>query len=186
MTVGGPFERVPVPKHFNWNLWQGQTPDMPYLAERSHYTFRWWRGLFRWSNDRLGAHHIDIAQWAVNSFLLRSLAKQSFPTLLMGIRYRSISIPRFDTKTSCFDDQRHGRNGSCSRERKAGYLLIAEVSRESRSMIWRRIRFPREKFNGLWIRQSDATERSGSWMRLSITCAISLIASNLRSPISDI
>ncbi|MFM8286256.1 MAG: Gfo/Idh/MocA family protein, partial [Planctomycetaceae bacterium] len=38
---GGPFEPQPVPRHFQWNLWQGQTPDVPYLPERSHYTFRW-------------------------------------------------------------------------------------------------------------------------------------------------
>src|SRR5205823_5127824 len=29
--VGGPFEVQPVPKHFNWNLWQGPTPDVPYI-----------------------------------------------------------------------------------------------------------------------------------------------------------
>ena len=40
--VGGPFMRRPVPGALNWNLWQGQTPDVPYLEERSHYKFRWW------------------------------------------------------------------------------------------------------------------------------------------------
>ncbi len=65
--TGGPFKTAPVPGHFNWNLWQGQTPDVPYVPERAHYTFRWW---YEYSGGKMtdwGAHHIDIAQWAINS-----------------------------------------------------------------------------------------------------------------------
>jgi predicted dehydrogenase len=61
--TGGPFQASSVPKHFNWNLWQGQTPDVAYLAERAHYTFRWW---YEYSGGQMtdwGAHHVDIAQW---------------------------------------------------------------------------------------------------------------------------
>ncbi|MFO0885664.1 MAG: Gfo/Idh/MocA family oxidoreductase [Pirellulales bacterium] len=32
-STGGPFSPQPVPKHFNWDLWQGQTPDVPYIPE---------------------------------------------------------------------------------------------------------------------------------------------------------
>ncbi len=60
---GGPFTTTPVPNHFNWNLWQGQTPDVPYLAERSHYTFRWWYEYSGGEMTDTGAHHLDIAQW---------------------------------------------------------------------------------------------------------------------------
>ena len=49
-------------EHFNWNLWQGQTTDVPYLAERSHYTFRWWLDYSGGQMAELGAHRIDIAQ----------------------------------------------------------------------------------------------------------------------------
>jgi myo-inositol 2-dehydrogenase / D-chiro-inositol 1-dehydrogenase len=55
------------PAHLNWNLWQGQTPDVPYIEERSHYTFRWW---YEYSGGQMtdwGAHHIDIAHWAIHS-----------------------------------------------------------------------------------------------------------------------
>jgi myo-inositol 2-dehydrogenase/D-chiro-inositol 1-dehydrogenase len=61
--TGGPFPTAPVPAHFNWDLWQGQTPDVPYIAERTHYTFRWW---YEYSGGQMtdwGAHHVDIAQW---------------------------------------------------------------------------------------------------------------------------
>jgi len=62
--TGGPFEVQPVPKHLNWNLWQGQTPDVPYIPERSHYTFRWWYEYAGGQMTDWGAHHVDIAQWA--------------------------------------------------------------------------------------------------------------------------
>lgn len=64
-TVGGPFTPQPVPRHFNWNLWQGQTPDVPYIPERSHYTFRWWYEYSGGEMTDTGAHHLDIAQWGI-------------------------------------------------------------------------------------------------------------------------
>ena len=51
----------------NWDLWQGQTPDVPYIEERCHYTFRWW---YEYSGGQMtdwGAHHIDIAQWGIGT-----------------------------------------------------------------------------------------------------------------------
>lgn len=65
---GGPFQTSPPPKHLNWNLWQGQTPEVPYIAERSHYTFRWWLEYSGGQMTDWGAHHIDIAQWAIDSY----------------------------------------------------------------------------------------------------------------------
>lgn len=64
-VTGGPFTPQPVPSHLNWNQWQGPTPDVPYIPERCHYTFRWW---YEYSGGQMtdwGAHHIDIAQWAI-------------------------------------------------------------------------------------------------------------------------
>jgi predicted dehydrogenase len=46
-------------------MWLGQTPRVPYIKERCHYTFRWW---YEYSGGQMtdwGAHHIDIAQWAM-------------------------------------------------------------------------------------------------------------------------
>lgn len=76
-TTGGPFEVRPVPRHFNWNLWQGQTPDTPYLPERSHYTFRWWYEYSGGEMTDTGAHHLDIAQWGIG-------AQHSGPTEIEG------------------------------------------------------------------------------------------------------
>jgi predicted dehydrogenase len=82
--TGGPFSTRPVPGHFNWNLWQGQTPDVPYLEERSHYTFRWW---YEYSGGQMtdwGAHHLDIAQWAINSLPVGIDASATYPDVTDG------------------------------------------------------------------------------------------------------
>ena len=82
--TGGPFKTAPVPSHFNWDLWQGQTPDVPYIPERSHYTFRWW---YEYSGGKVtdwGAHHIDIAQWAIDSYPVVIASQAKFPNIENG------------------------------------------------------------------------------------------------------
>lgn len=63
--TGGPFAKSEPPKELDWNFWQGQTPTVDYIKERCHYNFRWW---YEYSGGKFtdwGAHHIDIAQWAI-------------------------------------------------------------------------------------------------------------------------
>lgn len=82
--TGGPFAKQPVPSHFNWDLWQGQTPEVPYIPERSHYTFRWW---LEYSGGQLtdwGAHHMDIAQWAIGSYPVKIQGDARYPTAADG------------------------------------------------------------------------------------------------------
>jgi len=46
-------------------MWLGQTPSVDYIKERCHGNFRWW---YEYSGGKLtdwGAHHVDIAQWAI-------------------------------------------------------------------------------------------------------------------------
>lgn len=81
---GGPFETAPVPKHFNWDLWQGQTPDVPYVPERSHYTFRWYYEYSGGTMTDWGAHHIDIAQWAINSYPVEISGQGTPPSIPNG------------------------------------------------------------------------------------------------------
>jgi predicted dehydrogenase len=63
--MAGPFQPTPVPQGFNWDFWLGQAPQVEYLKERCHQTFRWW---FDYSGGPVtdwGAHHNDIARWAI-------------------------------------------------------------------------------------------------------------------------
>jgi hypothetical protein len=63
--VGGPFPKVAAPPELDWDMWLGQSPQVDYIKERGHYTFRWW---YEYSGGKFtdwGAHHIDIATWAI-------------------------------------------------------------------------------------------------------------------------
>jgi predicted dehydrogenase len=62
---GGPFASSSPPPGLNWDYWLGQAPTVDYVKERCHTTFRYW---FDYSGGTLtdwGAHHNDIARWAV-------------------------------------------------------------------------------------------------------------------------
>jgi len=62
---GGPWEPTDPPAHLDWDFWLGQTPKVPYTAQRCHGSFRWW---LEYSGGKLtdwGAHHVDIAQWGL-------------------------------------------------------------------------------------------------------------------------
>ncbi len=83
-VTGGPFERRKPPGHLNWDVWQGQTPDVPYIEERCHYTFRWW---YEYSGGQMtdwGAHHTDIAHWAINSHPVEIEGTAKYPNVEDG------------------------------------------------------------------------------------------------------
>jgi len=64
-TTGGPFATSPPPAGLNWDLWLGQAPAVEYCRERCHNRFRFW---FEYAGGQMtdwGAHHVDIAQWAM-------------------------------------------------------------------------------------------------------------------------
>ncbi|QDU97063.1 Gfo/Idh/MocA family protein [Lignipirellula cremea] len=63
--TGGPFPIVDPPAELDWNTWLGQAPEVPYRERRCHYEFRWW---YEYSGGKFtdwGAHHVDIATWAL-------------------------------------------------------------------------------------------------------------------------
>ncbi|MDY0166000.1 MAG: Gfo/Idh/MocA family oxidoreductase [Thermoguttaceae bacterium] len=66
---GGPgsgvFPTADPPEHLNWDVWLGQCPVVPYTPERCHGNFRWWLEYSGGKMTDWGAHHVDIAQWAL-------------------------------------------------------------------------------------------------------------------------
>jgi predicted dehydrogenase len=78
--------KVAVPKELNWEMWLGQAPLVDYVSapsggkyphSRVHYEFRWW---YEYSGGKMtdwGAHHVDIATWAIG-------AENSGPTSVKG------------------------------------------------------------------------------------------------------
>ncbi len=63
--IGGPFPKVAPPKQLDWNFWLGQAPKVAYIKERSHTTFRWWYEYAGGKFTDWGAHHVDVALWAI-------------------------------------------------------------------------------------------------------------------------
>jgi len=83
-VVGGPFPSRPVPSTLDWNLWQGQTPDVAYVPERTHYTFRWWQAYSGGQLTDWGAHHVDIARWAIGAEPVEVEGRATYPTTAGG------------------------------------------------------------------------------------------------------
>jgi predicted dehydrogenase len=62
----GPFEQnQQVPPGLDWDMWLGQAPKVPYMKERAGNTFRWWWEYAGGPVTDWGAHHNDIARWAI-------------------------------------------------------------------------------------------------------------------------
>jgi predicted dehydrogenase len=61
----GPFASSTPPQGLNWDFWQGQTMAVPYVKERCHVTFRYWWDYSGGTQTDWGAHHNDIALWAL-------------------------------------------------------------------------------------------------------------------------
>ncbi len=79
---GGPFATAPVPAELNWDFWLGQTPKVDYVPQRCHRTFRFWYDYSGGTMTDWGAHHNDIAYWAVGIIAPRTVDSciQTTPT----------------------------------------------------------------------------------------------------------
>jgi predicted dehydrogenase len=87
--ASGEIPKAPVPTHLNWDMWLGQAPMTDYIEggkgnnrqyneSRTHYEFRWW---YEYSGGKMtdwGAHHVDIATWAIGM-------ENSGPTSVEGV-----------------------------------------------------------------------------------------------------
>lgn len=64
-VVGGPFPTSEPPAELDWEAWLGPAPMVEYRDRRCHYEYRWW---YEYSGGKFtdwGAHHVDIATWAL-------------------------------------------------------------------------------------------------------------------------
>jgi predicted dehydrogenase len=61
----GPFKPAEKPAELDWDFWQGQTKAHEYMPERCHMWFRYWLDYSGGTMTDWGAHHNDIALWAM-------------------------------------------------------------------------------------------------------------------------
>ena len=60
----GDWQPMPVPDYLDYDMWLGPAPWVPYHKDRCLYTFRFGLDYSGGQTTNLGAHAIDIAQWA--------------------------------------------------------------------------------------------------------------------------
>lgn len=93
--VGGPFAIRDVPESLDWQRWQGQAPEHGYSSERCHHDFRWWYEYSGGIMTDWGAHHMDIAHWAMG-------VEQSGPLTIEG--------KMSDSERKRIDDAQHSNS----------------------------------------------------------------------------
>jgi predicted dehydrogenase len=82
--TGGPFATAPVPSELNWDYWLGQAPKVDYVPERCHRTFRFWYDYSSGTMTDWGAHHNDIAYWAIGILAPRTVESSIQATPVAG------------------------------------------------------------------------------------------------------
>ena len=79
----GPFAKSSPPSGFDWNMWQGPTPEVEYVRERTHVTFRYWWDYSGGTMTDWGAHHNDIALWGLGLERSGPVSIEAKPTVEM-------------------------------------------------------------------------------------------------------
>ncbi|HSH19405.1 MAG TPA: Gfo/Idh/MocA family oxidoreductase [Draconibacterium sp.] len=90
-------EPMPVPKGFNYNMWLGQAPEVPYRPCSSHVNFRW---VLDYSGGQLtdwGGHHPDIAQWGMGT-------QYTGPVKIQNAKGKWSDHPVYNTATDFYFD----------------------------------------------------------------------------------
>ena len=82
--TGGPFAPRRLPTRLDWDRWLGPAPQRPFVPERGHYTFRWWWDTAGGKMTDWGAHHLDIAQWAIRETPVRIESVGTLPDVPGG------------------------------------------------------------------------------------------------------
>ena len=80
----GPFTTAAVPAGLNWDFWQGQAPAMDYVPERCHVKFRFWYEYSGGTMTDWGAHHNDIAYWAIGLLAPREVETEALSQPIPG------------------------------------------------------------------------------------------------------
>ena len=105
----------PVPDGFDYDMWLGPAPYEPYTRRRCHGSFRW---LYDYSGGQLtdlGAHFIDLAQWAHGDQELGPIEYEGWGTFPQDglfntpVRFEITATYADGVKLICHDETEPGR-----------------------------------------------------------------------------
>jgi len=165
--TGGPFPVTEPPQTLDWDFWLGQAPKVPYSEQRCHGKFRYWLEYSGGKMTDWGAHHVDIAQWAIgaeNTGPIEIEGQGQFPqgrqmTLAMITRKEApTDIPNGYNTATKFSVTLDFANGNTIVVRDGpgnGILLQGEKGR---------IYVSRRELTGLPIEEIEASEKQTSWL----------------------
>ncbi|WP_414661836.1 Gfo/Idh/MocA family protein [Horticoccus sp. 23ND18S-11] len=80
----GPFKPAKIPAELNWDFWQGPARAVEYVPERCHRTFRFWYDYSGGTMTDWGAHHNDIAYWAIGLLAPRDVTSRVLAEPIAG------------------------------------------------------------------------------------------------------
>jgi predicted dehydrogenase len=86
------------PPRFDYELWLGPAPFVPFQPNRHHYNWHWWYDFGTGDMGNDGVHELDIARWG--------LGVESHPTTIVAVggKYRFDDDQQFpDTQTVLFE-----------------------------------------------------------------------------------
>lgn len=95
------------PSGFDYDLWVGPAPMVPFQSNRHHYTWHWWHNFGTGDMGNDGVHELDIARWG--------LGVTTHPTRVsgMGGKFSFNDDQQFpDTQYICFDYPGDGEVGN--------------------------------------------------------------------------
>ncbi|MDO8541636.1 MAG: Gfo/Idh/MocA family oxidoreductase [Opitutaceae bacterium] len=105
----GPFKSEPVPAYLNWDYWLGQAPQVEYVPQRCRGRFRFWYDYSGGTMTDWGAHHNDIAYWAIGLIAPRDIEAEALVEPIPGgytahseykVRYRYENGVRLNIATT--------------------------------------------------------------------------------------
>ena len=105
----------PVPDGFDYEMWLGPAPEVPYAPARVGVNFRWVSDYSGGQVTDWGAHHLDIAQWGLGM-------DASGPVAIRSPKSKFAKHPIYDTATEFhFEcDYKNGVRLICSNKERGG------------------------------------------------------------------
>lgn len=115
----GSTQPAPVPEHFDYDMWLGPAPYVPYNPTRCHWNFRW---ISDYSGGQLtdwAGHHIDIAHWGMNTELSAATEIEGYA------KYPAALDGQFDTPTDYYFEAKYAEGFT---------MIVADERKQEKGM----------------------------------------------------